>query len=227
VRSPRPSSSSAPSSPCTGPTPSPPSTAEVAALIGVYPGSFNPPTVAHLAVAAAARDRLGLDRVDLVVSERPLGKDGVDVPTLDDRIAVLRSVAASRPWLGVRRTPARLLADIAEGYDALVIGADKWHQLLDPAWYGDSAAARDAALARLPILLVVPRPPAPPPSADDPRCILLPVEAAHAPVSSSAVRAGRLEWMAPEAAAWDAATGAWSDPDRYRPGMHDPGGAGR
>ena len=34
-------------------------------------------------------------------------------------------------------------------------------------------------------------------------------------VSSTAVRAGRREWMAPEAAAFDEATGAWSDPARY------------
>ena len=37
----------------------------------------------------------------------------------------------------------------------------------------------------------------------------------HLTVSSTAARAGRREWMAPEAAAFDAATGAWSDPDRY------------
>ncbi|MEC8920902.1 MAG: nicotinic acid mononucleotide adenylyltransferase, partial [Actinomycetota bacterium] len=30
---------------------------------GVYPGSFDPPTLAHLAVADAARRRHGLDRV--------------------------------------------------------------------------------------------------------------------------------------------------------------------
>ena len=27
------------------------------------------------------------------------------------------------------------LADIAAGYDALVLGADKWAQVLDPAFY--------------------------------------------------------------------------------------------
>ena len=32
-----------------------------------------------------------------------------------------------------------------------VIGADKWHQLHDLAFYDGSEAARDAALARLPI----------------------------------------------------------------------------
>ncbi len=43
--------------------------------IGVYPGSFDPPTVAHLAIAEAARDQAGLDRVVLAVSRAALGKE--------------------------------------------------------------------------------------------------------------------------------------------------------
>jgi hypothetical protein len=183
--------------------------------VGVYPGSFNPPTVAHLAVAEAARRTGGLDRVDLAVSESPLGKDGVTVPTLEDRLDVLRAVASSRPWLGVLLTPHRLLADIAEGYDSLVVGADKWGQLLDPAWYGDSVEERDRALARLPPVLVVPRPPSPRPAADDGRCTVIDVDARHAEISSSAVRSGRREWMLPEAREWDRRHRGWSDPDGY------------
>ncbi|MDT1909227.1 hypothetical protein, partial [Acinetobacter baumannii] len=34
--------------------------------IGAYPGTFNPPTIAHLAVADAARAQRRLDRVVLV-----------------------------------------------------------------------------------------------------------------------------------------------------------------
>ena len=37
---------------------------------------------------------------------------------------------------------------------------------------------------------------------------------------TSAARGGRSDLMLPEAAAFDAATGAWSDPDRYRAGRH-------
>ncbi len=56
---------------------------------GAYPGSFNPPTVAHLAIADAARRRLGLDRVDLIISRDALGKhpDGlvpVEPPELSE-----------------------------------------------------------------------------------------------------------------------------------------------
>jgi nicotinic acid mononucleotide adenylyltransferase len=183
--------------------------------IGVYPGSFNPPTVAHLAVARAALDTADLDRVDLTVSEVPLGKEAVTVPTLDDRVAVLDAVAATRPWLGVRRTHHRLLVDIAAGYDVLIVGADKWAQLVDPAWYGGSVATRDRSLDRLSTVLVVPRPPYPLPDAADDRWMLVDVDPRHAEVSSSAVRAGRGEWMVPEAADWDRRTGGWSDPGRY------------
>lgn len=193
-----------------GPTPGP-------RPVAAYPGSFNPPTVAHLAIATAARDHGGAQRVELVVSRAALGKEDVTVPTIEDRLAVLREVAASRDWLSVAVTTDQLIADVAAGYDLLILGADKWAQVVDPAWYGGDEGLRDTAVARLPPTLVVARPPAPLP--DHPRATALALEAAHHHVSSSAVRAGRREWMLPEAAAFDARTGAWSDPQRYR-GCH-------
>ncbi|WP_419919708.1 hypothetical protein [Candidatus Poriferisocius sp.] len=48
--------------------------------IGVYPGSFNPPTIGHLAIARAAPAQQGLDRVDLAVSRVALGKELVARP---------------------------------------------------------------------------------------------------------------------------------------------------
>lgn len=177
--------------------------------IGVYPGSFNPLTIAHLAIATAARDRFGLDRVDLAVSRAPLGRAPIDRPRFDDRIEVLRRAARSRPWLGVVVTDAQLLVDIARGYDVLVLGADKWSQVLDVSFYG-SPAERDAAVARLPRLAVAPRPPFVAPEGD-----VLVLEPGVDQVSATAVRGGRREWMAAEALAFDERTGAWSDPDRY------------
>ena len=181
--------------------------------VAAYPGSFNPPTVAHLAIADAARRHSGVDRVDWVVSELALGKEDVDVPVLADRLEVLRAVAASRDWLGVAVTSQQLIVDVAQGYDVLILGADKWAQVLDPAWYGGDVAARDAALARLPPALVVPRPPFPHP--EHPAAAVLVVGDDHSAVSSSAARAGRREWMLPEAERFDVRSGAWSDPARY------------
>ncbi|MBV9410314.1 MAG: adenylyltransferase/cytidyltransferase family protein, partial [Acidimicrobiia bacterium] len=165
---------------------------------GAFPGSFNPLTLGHLAVVEAARDQCGLDVVDLVVSRVALAKESVERPRLDDRIAVLRAAAEARPWLGVVVTDHQLIADIATEYDVLVVGADKWAQILDPAFYGGSTVERDAALARLPEVVVAPRPPA-----------VVPGDAAVLDVSheasSTAVREGRREWMAPEAAEFDEA----------------------
>jgi hypothetical protein len=175
--------------------------------VGAYPGTFNPPTVAHLAIAEAARRQGGLDRVDLLVSRLPLGKDPAQ-PPLQRRLAVLDAIAAARPWLGVRLTDQQLIADVAAGYDAVVLGADKWVQINDLVWYANDGAVRNATLARLPRLLLAPRPPHALPTNLPPDALILTVDPDHGSVSSSEARAGRLEWMAPEAAAagwWDPA----------------------
>lgn len=198
----------------------------VGSRIGAYPGTFDPPTVAHLAVAEAAWRQAGLDGVELVVSSRPLGK-APSVPSLADRIKVLDHIAAARPWLSVRVTDRQLIAEVCEGCGAVIMGLDKWHQVVDPAWYGGSPAARDAAVSSLPPLLLALRAGSPPPSGLPAGARVLEVHADHLPVSSSLARAGRTEWMAPEAARFDAETGAWSDPERYarrHPGA--PPGAG-
>ncbi|MGQ0824539.1 MAG: NYN domain-containing protein [Actinomycetota bacterium] len=121
---------------------------------GAFPGSFDPPTIAHLAIAHAAVDAARLDRLDFVLSRVALGKENRG--EADSRAATLEQLATTRPWLGVRITDDQLIVDIARGYDVVVMGADKWTEVRDPAWYG-SAAARDDALARLPRVLVVPR----------------------------------------------------------------------
>lgn len=178
---------------------------------GVYPGTFNPPTVAHLAIAAAARDQRQLDRVVLTVSVRPIDKEHVEIPRLEHRVEVLRAEAeASGGWLDVVVTEHRLLVDIARGFDVLIMGADKWEQVNDPRYYGGDPRARDEAVAALPELAIAPRPPHAVPAS-----VALSMPEVHAAVSSSAVRAGERSWMSPAAAAFDARTGAWSDPERY------------
>lgn len=163
---------------------------------GAYPGSFNPPTVAHLAIADAARTQCALDRVDLVVSRATLGKlDDATLAPLDERVAALEGVAATIDWLAVTVTDAQLLVDIASGYEVVVLGADKWHQVVDPAWYGGEAA-RDDALARLPHVAIAPRPPHRLPAPDE-RTTILDISPDHHVVSATAVREGRYEWLAP------------------------------
>ena len=38
-------------------------------------------------------------------------------------------------------TDAQLIVDIARDYDVVVMGADKWAQVRDAAWYGDDGGA--------------------------------------------------------------------------------------
>lgn len=157
---------------------------------GAYPGTFDPPTVAHLAIAEAARRQCQLDRVDLIVNRDPLGK-ALDPEALERRQALLEVVAAPRPWLGVVVTEHRHLADIAAGYDVLVLGADKWSQVLDVGFY-DSPVHRDEAVARLPHVACAPRGDLPLPRS----CTVLDVVMPD--VSSTAARAGRHDLLPPE-----------------------------
>lgn len=164
------------------------------AVRGVFPGSFDPLTTAHLAVADAAHAQLGLDRLDLVLSEVALAKEDGHSSTSGERLATILDRGVDRPWLRARITGAQLLVDIAAGYEVLVIGADKWSQLHDPSFYGGSTVARDDALARLPRVAIAPRSGHVVP--DDPAVFVLDVDPVHRAVSATAVRRGRDDWRA-------------------------------
>jgi hypothetical protein len=151
-----------------------------------------------VAIAEAAWRQGGLDRLLLVVSESPLGKSDTGVAPLVDRVRLLESVATSRSWLSVAVNEGGLISDIAAGYDAVVLGSDKWLQVTDPDWYGGSANARDAAVARLPWVLLAPRHGVVPSHLPDGALVLdLPDD--HGFVSSTGVREGNLEWLAEDA----------------------------
>jgi nicotinic acid mononucleotide adenylyltransferase/predicted RNA-binding protein with PIN domain len=152
---------------------------------GVYPGSFDPLTIAHLAIAEAATNAAGLERIDLALSNVALGKETTARASVAARAAAIERAARSRPWLGVVTTDAQLIADIAAGYDVVVMGADKWAQVRDPAWYDGDPERRDAALAALPRVLVAPRP-----GFDVVGAEVLDIDPEHAHVSSTRARAG-------------------------------------
>jgi nicotinic acid mononucleotide adenylyltransferase/predicted RNA-binding protein with PIN domain len=160
---------------------------------GVFPGSFDPLTIAHLAIAEAAREQGELDRVDLALSRAPLAKESAAQHPVDARLAAIRRAATTRPWLSAIETDAQLIADIARGYDVVIMGADKWAQVRDPTWYEHDAAQRDAAIAALPHVLVVPRDGFEVVDAE-----ILTVDDDHAAVSSTRARAGEHHLIAPE-----------------------------
>jgi len=165
-----------------------------------YPGSFDPLTIAHLGIAEAARSAHDLEQVDLVISEVAIGKEDRACLRLDERVRAIELAGRTRPWLRIVVTELQLVSDIAEPYDVVIVGADKWAQLHDPA-YHPSPEAHVEALRKLPTPLVVPRPPWTVP--DEHR---LDVPEHLTEVSATAVREGRRDWMAPEArevGAWD------------------------
>ena len=179
---------------------------------GVYPGSFNPPTIGHMVIVAAAMRQRGLSHVDLVISRSPLGKDAVHVPTIDERLEVIRSTTAEITGVAVQLTEHKLIADIAEGYDVVIMGADKWTQVNDPDFYGGSLHARDHAVARLPELALAPRP-----GHQIPAEAALDLPSWVGFVSSTDARNGARALMTAAARLFDMESGAWTDPDRYRP----------
>lgn len=170
--------------------------------IGVYPGSFDPATIAHVHLATLTVEYFQLDRLDFAISASTLGKIDAELGSVETRIADLNAATADNPALAAVATEQSLLADIATGYDVIVLGADKWHQILDPDWYG-GIVERDIALRRLPVIALAARPPWTMPS-DDPsvappigvEIVVLETDPAHCEVSATGVRAGRHEWRA-------------------------------
>lgn len=173
---------------------------------GCYPGSFDPLTIAHLGIAEAALRQCGVEAIDLVLSEQALGKATAGRPSVAERAKTLREQLAARDRLHVATTPAQLLAEIADGYDWVVLGMDKWVQILEPEWYG-SADARDVAIAALPRIALAPRaaPIATQAGPTDPArveralpdgSIVLSIPVSLGEVSSTAARAGRTDWLA-------------------------------
>jgi nicotinate-nucleotide adenylyltransferase len=65
--------------------------------IGILGGTFNPPHAGHLAVARAAREGLGLQRVLMVPAARSPDKGAVDDPGPEHRLAMCRLAAAGEP----------------------------------------------------------------------------------------------------------------------------------
>lgn len=69
--------------------------------IGLFGGTFNPPHVAHLAVAEAAREQVGLDRVLWVPAAVSPFKQGEALPAPEHRLAMVRLATEGHPAFDV------------------------------------------------------------------------------------------------------------------------------
>jgi nicotinate-nucleotide adenylyltransferase len=102
-------------------------------VIGLYGGAFDPPHEGHVALARGAHDDLGLERLLVLVQERPGHKDVV--LGADDRLALARAAFADLPRTEVRSDPhARTIDAVRAGsfHDAVfLVGADEFADFLD------------------------------------------------------------------------------------------------
>jgi nicotinic acid mononucleotide adenylyltransferase len=135
----------------------------------VFPGSFNPPTTAHLALLKQARQFVREHEplsLYAAFSKRTVDKEAVERPLLLDRIMLLdlvlrRHIAHTGIMLFNRGLYVEEAQAIRRSFPRVkrivfLLGFDKIVQILDPRYYKD----RDASLSelfRLAELLVAPR----------------------------------------------------------------------
>lgn len=131
----------------------PPERARGARRLAVLAGSFNPLTIAHVALADVA-ERAELGPVAFALSTRTVDKEHLVGALLEDRLLVLELHAEPRPARlvalvnrGLYVEQAALVRAALPRLEALtfVVGFDKIVQIFDPRYYAD----RDAALERL------------------------------------------------------------------------------
>jgi nicotinate-nucleotide adenylyltransferase len=65
--------------------------------LGVFGGTFDPPHLAHLILAAEAQSQLGLDKVLWVLTPNPPHKLGARISPLDVRLRMLQAALADDP----------------------------------------------------------------------------------------------------------------------------------
>jgi nicotinate-nucleotide adenylyltransferase len=115
--------------------------------VGIFPGSFNPPTRAHLALIEAARARV--DRV-IAILPRAFPHKEYHGATIEQRLAMLEAIQPAAPF-SVCTTERGLFIDIAREIRArtgprselwFVCGRDAAERIL--AWdYGRADAVHD------------------------------------------------------------------------------------
>jgi nicotinic acid mononucleotide adenylyltransferase len=135
----------------------------------VFPGSFNPPTTAHIALLKQARAFAHIQEsmtLYAAFSKRTVDKEAVERPLLLDRIVLLDDILHKRlPHAGILLFNRGLYVEQAEAIHhsfprvkriLCLLGFDKIVQILDPHYYQD----RDVSLFELfkrAELLVAPR----------------------------------------------------------------------
>jgi nicotinate-nucleotide adenylyltransferase len=146
-------------------SPSPAAVPDLRGALGVFGGTFDPIHVAHLAVAEAARDAVGLEQVLFVPAGEPPHKLGRPITPADQRLAMVTAAIAGNDGFAVSRMEldragpsytvdtlrdlrARRLAAGERPDLALVLSAEAFVEL--PTWHDPAGVLALAALVVAP-----------------------------------------------------------------------------
>ncbi len=124
--------------------------------IGIFGGTFDPPHLGHLILAAEAYYQLGLARLLWVLTPTPPHKPGIPISPLEDRLILVQAAIASDPSfelsrVDIERQPPHYALDtvllLKDQYPTseliYLMGGDSLHDL--PTWHrpGEFVAACD------------------------------------------------------------------------------------
>jgi nicotinamide-nucleotide adenylyltransferase len=132
--------------------------------VGILPGSFNPPTLAHIELARRAREMFGLDAIVFTLSRVTVDKEKVEGLILEDRLLLLSLIARDLGWAHVSVVNRGLYYEQARAFRSLlgnnarisfVTGLDKLIQIFDARYYQDREAALRVLLTEAQLLVAM------------------------------------------------------------------------
>lgn len=117
--------------------------------LGIFSGSFNPLTVAHIEMIEAAQKKYNLDEVLLILAKANVDK-GVFGLSLADRLLMLKEYTANRKDFSVaacshgkfiEKIEALMAAYPPGTHFSFIVGYDTFIRLFDPKYYTDLHSA--------------------------------------------------------------------------------------
>ena len=120
--------------------------------LGIFSGSFNPLTVAHIEMIEAAQKKYDLDEILLILARANVDK-GVFGLSLADRLLMLKLYAANREDFSVAACSHGKFIEKVEAlkpvyppgtHFSFIVGYDTFIRLFDPKYYTDLHGALEA-----------------------------------------------------------------------------------
>ena len=115
-------------------------------LVGLFGGTFDPPHIGHLILAAETRYQLGLDRLFWILTPNPPHKLGQPITPLEHRLAMVKlaitgersfelsTVEMDRPGPHYALDTVKIIAEQNPAADLVyIMGGDSLHDL--PTWH--------------------------------------------------------------------------------------------